>query len=518
MCGIAAVSLSPSSTIPIRQLAHELLLHSEERGKVASGFAFHYAGENKYIKAPKPGGHLSLKHLPKDARTVIAHTRNATYGNPEENDNNHPVVDDKEEIMLVHNGVITNHEAIRDGEKEVVFPEVDSSVLPWLIRTEGVKGLQHVDGWAAVAWLDNMQPGVLNLARVQGQAPMVVVFLEDGSTVMGSTFPIIHASLIRIGYGDQITGGYEVPDLTHIEVKAGTIGYMSNVPKYTQFGAKYKGKTMTHSEKQRLEKITNGDAVGYDDKTPVHAPKNATYTPAAPKPPTAGSLAGAGVSPAYKSPYSGGGTVGAGVRPTTTVSTYAPPEPSNPPIRKPGEDPMAAFERAKLEAPKRPTVSYSSTTANLRPLEPYLERRLRYWVEWRDQPDTFDSDIFISSDYETDGYLYNSFVEMCDEWHRANLATRWGVYDEKGVARWTHHLRTVKDEVEALRAIAKQLKPASARKIPPKIDIRATPDADDDLAEDLDNPLVLTADGMKPMFSLSDDEWDEQLRGYHGLH
>lgn len=509
MCGIAAISLSPSSTIPVRQLAHELLLHSEERGKVASGIGWAYGGTNFYTKDPKPGGHLSLKVLPKDARTVIVHTRNATYGDPSDNDNNHPVTDPKEEIILVHNGVIANHESIRLEEKDVAFAEVDSSVIPWLIANEGTAGLAQLDGWAALAWLDKQERDAINLARLRGNAPMVVVYLEDGSIVMGSTFPIIHASLIRVGHGDAIIGGYEVPDHTHIRVRHGQVDFMSNITPYSYTACRYKkGKTMTHAEKQRLEKITNGDAVSYGKDTPVHAQ------------PTTG-----GTTPAKATSGGPSSTYSYGYRPTgsTVVHASGPvsttPEAYKPTGDGPKSDPLAGFKPRANPAPMS-TVSKVSKgdgkpkgfpTPPEHPIPRYLEARLTYWVKFVDGRNSYYEDMpFVPADYEDDGYLYNNFVDLCEQGRLEGYIDKWGAYDKDGVRRWTEHFLTVRGEAEALEAIAKELPPVTGgrRKKPKETTHTGVVHIDPDDIDPDDIPIP--PGGEVPMWheGMTNEEWE----------
>lgn len=567
MCGIAGVSLSPSSTIPVRQLAHELLLHSEERGKVASGIAWAYGDDHLYMKEPKPGGHLPLRVLPKDARTVFVHTRNATYGDPSDNENNHPVVDDKEQVILVHNGVISNHGNIRLGEKDVAFPEVDSSVIPWLLREQGLPGLTQLDGWAALAWFDRSDPGVMYLARTKGNAPMVVVYLKDGSLVFGSTFPIIHASLIRVGYGDQITGGWEVPEHTTLRVKQGQMLSIGNLEPYRWADSKYKtGPTMTQAEKARLEKITNGDAVGYGKDTPVHAPPAGTGTTTT-QPSTSPTRA-----PGYTSPYSG--TQGNHVvkQPdgtyvsrsgTTSYSSggYASGTDGKakseyvPTGDVPKKDPLAGFKAPKTTPPKvtnststwpppgKSTSSYSPPKPNTtfmadsppndevaerdpleklpkRPIPMYLEARLTYWVRYVD--DEVEYMPFMAEDwYDDDGYLFNIFVILVEDGLRNGIIREWGVLDKDNVRRFAQGLASWTAEANAYKDIAHQLPSAGAkRSIPAEIaDVMKARAAlnsrdEDKVDEEIESEMESTAMALfsGSVHQMTDDEWEQAAR------
>jgi hypothetical protein len=488
MCGIAGFSLSPHSKLPVRQFAHELLLHSEERGKVAAGFAFMQGGKVYHHKDAKNGGHLPLQSMPKNARVGFIHTRNATKGDPGDNENNHPLVDSKQEITLVHNGVITNHKAIEDGlvkETQEAFPEVDSAVLPALIRENGFKGLEHADGWAAVAWFDVTAPGVLNLARTTGNAPLVIAQLRDGSFVFASTFQILHASLLRVGYGDQIRWGYEVPEHHYYQIKNGGIDVIQGFEKYLVSKAKYKTVTLTWQEKKDLEAVTNGSAVSYSDPkakaadsagAKTNAPAASTTTTTGAKPSGSvgagtkskvhqpqlytGGQVGAGVNghgPGYKSPYGGSGKPSYNSVPLTPVE-------EKPHFNiKPGEDPLAAlgsaFKPNTTESKPTSTGSYSSYggrgagvtasggksgqqalpvgTTFQTPLSAAafdfakdavpseVSDMMIFWACWREKTGDFEYDFNVVDPHEGEGYL-----EFCETTKRMDNE---GWLDDSGI-------------------------------------------------------------------------------------
>lgn len=512
ICGIAGISLSPSSTIPVRQLAHELLLHSEERGKVASGFAWQGPKKTIFHKDDVPGGHLSLTSLPKEARLFITHTRNATYGDPADNENNHPLLDPQNKIVLVHNGVVTNHTQIRTHVTDAL-PEVDSTVIPWLLATDGVEALSEIDGWAALAWLDVRTPGMLHLARTKGSAPMMVLSLKDGSLIFGSTFQIIHAALIRVGAGDQIAWGWEVPDHTYMQVQDGQLTLVKNLAAYTWASAQYKTGTSQYSntpnaqELKRLQDITNGGAKSYGKDTPVHAPPVAVrpvtpaLTPAAGRPvgghvgaktpPTAASLAGAGVSssqdrrynPETKAwedaPASGKGyyTTPPPVS-TSTGGGYAPGQPKSAVTLKPGEDPLAKLMAATANmggpaptpgaAPKpmeQPTYTsggtgsasgsksstqYTGQVPKLTP-EEELPEAVVEWIEYYITYTDGSSDA-IRGDH---GFApeYAEYIDNVNWAVRTKQAKDWGIVGIDGVAYSMAEHLDIASEREAIIAI-----------------------------------------------------------------
>jgi predicted glutamine amidotransferase len=196
MCGIAGFSLTPNSKVKTRQLANALLTAIEDRGYMASGFAYQAGSHMGYYKDATPGSMLSLKSLPKDAKHVILHTRLATHGAVTDNRNNHPVMSPSENIALVHNGVIYNHTKVRlkiDGD----LPDVDTSVIPAVIEQLGVDSLDVLDGDAAIAWFDRKQHNTLHLARYQ-HSPLVMCQVEDGSFIFASTESLLWKVLIQL--------------------------------------------------------------------------------------------------------------------------------------------------------------------------------------------------------------------------------------------------------------------------------------------------------------------------------
>jgi len=167
---------------------------------MASGFAF-VTPENgiKYHKAPTPGGNLKLKGLPRNAKTVILHTRLATQGSVTYNENNHPVLSPNNLIALTHNGVIYNDDSLKRNElAEYEFPEVDSAVIAGILQKYGVNGIDKLAGYAAIAWLEVGYGDTLNIARIE-DAPIAYTSLMDGSFVYASTQPLLESALDKTG-------------------------------------------------------------------------------------------------------------------------------------------------------------------------------------------------------------------------------------------------------------------------------------------------------------------------------
>lgn len=128
-------------------------------------------------------------HVARGASAFILHTRFATQGLPQFNENNHPVV--AGHIVGVHNGVLSNDWGIFseigwDKQKA----EVDSEAIFALLAYGDMKpadALQELKGSAACAWLDTGEEGGrLHVARVQS-SPLFIVESRGGSQVFAST-------------------------------------------------------------------------------------------------------------------------------------------------------------------------------------------------------------------------------------------------------------------------------------------------------------------------------------------
>lgn len=140
--------------------------------------------------------------MPRDAKQVILHTRFSTHGSERNNENNHPVMSSNEKILLTHNGVVMNHQSIKnilvDEDKVKSVPEVDTFAIAEIIATTGVDALDWLNGYAAIAWLDSDTSDIIHLARPQ-DSPVNFTWLEDGSFVYASTADLLFDALGDLG-------------------------------------------------------------------------------------------------------------------------------------------------------------------------------------------------------------------------------------------------------------------------------------------------------------------------------
>lgn len=146
------------------------LKHLEYRGYDSAGLAGILEGK---IIACKSVGKIfslesALQQKPLRLDLAIAHTRWATHGKPSQ-ENAHPHFDEKESIAVVHNGIIENHNTLREMLKsagKTFYSDTDSEVIAQLIAHfyEGEilpavqKALSHLRGFWGIAIIHKDHP------------------------------------------------------------------------------------------------------------------------------------------------------------------------------------------------------------------------------------------------------------------------------------------------------------------------------------------------------------------------
>ncbi|MBI2642018.1 MAG: glutamine--fructose-6-phosphate transaminase (isomerizing) [Candidatus Wildermuthbacteria bacterium] len=132
----------------------------------------------------------------------LGHSRWATHGGVTEA-NAHPHADCKQNIFLVHNGIIENYQILREKLKakgHIFVSETDTEVLPHLIEhffkgnlEEAVrKALQYVKGSYGIAVIAKEDPGKIVAARVS--SPLVLSVNGSGGFVASDPAALINHS------------------------------------------------------------------------------------------------------------------------------------------------------------------------------------------------------------------------------------------------------------------------------------------------------------------------------------
>lgn len=171
----------------------------EYRGYDSAGI---YVSGNSVLKRAGKVEALA-KDLPASfaGTTGIGHTRWATHGPPTEA-NAHPHTDASETVWLVHNGIIENHNELRDklsAEGIAFSSETDTEVLAKLIGTYYLsdtlledavaRALARVRGTYGVAIASKREPDKLVAARLG--SPLLLGVGRDGYYIASDATPIL---------------------------------------------------------------------------------------------------------------------------------------------------------------------------------------------------------------------------------------------------------------------------------------------------------------------------------------
>jgi glucosamine--fructose-6-phosphate aminotransferase (isomerizing) len=181
MCGIVGAIAQR----PVTEILLEGLRRLEYRGYDSAGVAV-LSAENAIQRTRALGKVAALTEKlaaePIIGMTGIAHTRWATHGEPAER-NAHPHMSN-DRVAIVHNGIIENHEALRQeltAEGFVFESETDTEVIAHLIESNRAKGLGLED--AVRATVDHLG-GAYALAVVSSDEPDTLIVARHGSPLV----------------------------------------------------------------------------------------------------------------------------------------------------------------------------------------------------------------------------------------------------------------------------------------------------------------------------------------------
>ncbi len=224
MCGIIGYIGSKSAP----SIILEGLRRLEYRGYDSAGIV---TLNNGKFELRKKAGRINdlaavLRKQPAQGATGIGHTRWATHGAPTDA-NAHPHLDQSGKIALVHNGVIENHQSLKDkllakGHKFV--SQTDTEVLAHLVGeyydgdlTGAVRlALKDIVGTYGIAVLHSDHPGVIVGAR-RG-SPLLIGVGRDENFVASDVSAII-AHTRRVVYLND----FEIVTLTRDDFQVSTI-------------------------------------------------------------------------------------------------------------------------------------------------------------------------------------------------------------------------------------------------------------------------------------------------------
>lgn len=182
MCGIVGAVAQRD----VSEILLEGLRRLEYRGYDSAGIAI--IGPDGGLHRVRRMGKVkslsdAIEESPVAGGTGIAHTRWATHGKPSER-NAHPHIS-TEKIVVVHNGIIENHDALRaelqalgyqfdsDTDTEVIAHLVEHALRQEVPLLQAVQGaVEKLEGAYGMVIMDRQDPGRLIAAR--SGSPMVI--------------------------------------------------------------------------------------------------------------------------------------------------------------------------------------------------------------------------------------------------------------------------------------------------------------------------------------------------------
>lgn len=213
MCGIVG-AIAKVNVVPILL---EGLSRLEYRGYDSAGLVVTKNGLLDRIRTQGRVAELSklTANGDKQGFAGIAHTRWATHGEPSER-NAHPHFSErKSKIAVVHNGIIENHEDIRNGLRKHGYEflsDTDTEVIVHLIafKLEQEKdlfkavclSLTELQGAYAIAVMEETNPERIIVAR--NGAPLLIGVGESGNYIASDTSALLQATrkIIYLEEGD----------------------------------------------------------------------------------------------------------------------------------------------------------------------------------------------------------------------------------------------------------------------------------------------------------------------------
>jgi len=269
MCGINAY-IGYRDCVPILINGLKRL---EYRGYDSCGIAV--VTENKDLKIIKAKGKVSIleEELKKTselkAKVGIAHTRWATHGEPTII-NAHPHTDCKEEIVIVHNGIIENFETLKkylEKEGHIFKSQTDTEVIAHLIekfyqgdlKKAVQKALREVVGTFGIVVMDKSGEELIVTRRgspiVIGIGEKEYFIASDVSAIVEHTKKVIYLDDNEMA---SINGGCEITSLDNITLDKEIIEVQMNLEQIEKQGYKHFMLKEIHEQPETIKQAILG--------------------------------------------------------------------------------------------------------------------------------------------------------------------------------------------------------------------------------------------------------------------
>ncbi|TET65051.1 glutamine--fructose-6-phosphate transaminase (isomerizing), partial [Candidatus Aerophobetes bacterium] len=155
-----------------------------------------------------------LKKKPLEGQLGIAHTRWATHGEPT-TENAHPHTGCKNEVAIVHNGIIENYAELRDEllkEGHILRTDTDTEVIAHLVEKHLNKSLlvavqkavKRLEGSYALAVISIKDPDKIVVARYR--SPLVIGIGKNENFVASDASALLHLTSNMIFMEDGQVG------------------------------------------------------------------------------------------------------------------------------------------------------------------------------------------------------------------------------------------------------------------------------------------------------------------------
>lgn len=213
MCGIFGII---SKTLVSRRDINILVKHSEQRGKDSSGLFLYKNNQYHVHKADYSLLRLVKNVDPYSCSIVMGHSRLITNGLSD----NQPII--RDEIGVIHNGIIVNHEVIWNQIGKKPKLEIDTEIIAAITSWHFESGGKIEDVSNLVL---NLCQGVVACAIIIPKLGKLLLFSNNGSLYQGSkNSSIIFASesypLTQIGCKNI----YQIKDVSIVDIP------QSNIP------------------------------------------------------------------------------------------------------------------------------------------------------------------------------------------------------------------------------------------------------------------------------------------------